>query len=149
MQPHVDDLASFLGAIDAASAHLVGSSWGGFICLLTAIRHPELVSTLVLEEPPVLSLFVSTPPKPRELLPLLLRRPLLALAIVRFGARTIAPAQRAFRRGHDEEAIRRFGLGVLGREGYAASARRACARNITRVASRSVATLAMLRARSR
>ncbi|MGH2762604.1 MAG: alpha/beta fold hydrolase [Thermoleophilaceae bacterium] len=118
MLPHVDDLIAFLEAIDAAPAHLVGSSWGAFICLLTAIHHPQLVRTLVLEEPPVLSLFVSTPPRPAELFPLLVRRPRTALAIIKFGAGTIAPAQRAFRRGDDEEAMRRFGCGVLGREGY-------------------------------
>jgi len=118
MLPHVDDLVSFLRAIDAAPSHLVGNSWGGFICLLAAIHHPELVRTLVLEEPPVLSLFVSTPPRPTELLPLLVRRPKTGLAILKFGAGTIAPAQRAFRRGDDEQAMRRFASGVLGSESY-------------------------------
>ena len=80
MLPHVEDLASFLRAIDAAPAHLVGNSWGAFICLLTAVRHPDLVRTLVLEEPPVLSLFVSTPPRPIELLRLLVTRPRTAIA---------------------------------------------------------------------
>src|SRR5688500_16485333 len=37
MLPHVDDLAALLRVLDAAPAHLVGHSWGGFICLLTAI----------------------------------------------------------------------------------------------------------------
>ena len=118
MLPHVDDLIAFLDAIGAAPAHLVGNSWGAFICLLAAIRRPQVVRSLVLEEPPVLSLFVSTPPRPGELLPLLLRRPAMALAILRFGAGTIAPAQRAFRRGDDERAMRRFASGVLGRERY-------------------------------
>jgi pimeloyl-ACP methyl ester carboxylesterase len=115
MLPHVDDLVSFLRAIDAVPSHLVGNSWGAFICLLAAIHHPELVSTLVLEEPPVLSLFVSTPPRPTELL---VRRPKTALAILKFGAGTIAPAQRAFRRGDDERAMERFASGVLARESY-------------------------------
>jgi pimeloyl-ACP methyl ester carboxylesterase len=118
MLPHVDDLVSFLRAIDAVPSHLVGNSWGAFICLLAAIHHPELVSTLVLEEPPVLSLFVSTPPRPTELLPLLVRRPKTALAILKFGAGTIAPARRAFRRGDDERAMERFASGVLARESY-------------------------------
>ncbi len=118
MLPHVDDLVSFLRAIDAAPAHLVGNSWGAFICLLTAIRHPQVVRSLVLEEPPVLSLFVSTPPRPTELLPLLIRRPRTALAILRFGAGTMAPTQKAFRRGEDEQAMRRFASGVLGKEAY-------------------------------
>jgi pimeloyl-ACP methyl ester carboxylesterase len=66
MWPHVDDLAAFLRAIDAVPAHLVGNSWGAFIALLTAIRHPDLVRTLVLEEAPVMPLFVSAPPRPPE-----------------------------------------------------------------------------------
>jgi pimeloyl-ACP methyl ester carboxylesterase len=118
MLPHVDDLAAFLRRIGAAPAHVVGHSWGAFICLLTAIRRPEMVRSLVLQEPPVLSLFVSTPPSPRELFPLLARRPRTALAILEFGARTIAPAQRAFRRGDDDQALQTFAHGVLGKETY-------------------------------
>ena len=118
MLPHVIDLISFLQAIDATPAHLVGNSWGAFVCLMTAIRSPQVVRTLVLEEPPVLPLFVSTAPQPTELLPLLIHRPKTALAILKFGAGTIAPAQRAFRRGDDEQAMRRFASGVLGKEAY-------------------------------
>jgi pimeloyl-ACP methyl ester carboxylesterase len=118
MLPHVDDLAAVLRVIDAAPAHLVGHSWGAFICLLTAIRHPELVRSLVLAEPPVLSLYISTPPRARELLPLLARRPRTALTILAFGLRTIAPTNRAFRRGADERALQIFASGVLGRESY-------------------------------
>jgi pimeloyl-ACP methyl ester carboxylesterase len=118
MLPHVDDLAALLRLIGAAPAHLVGHSWGAFICLLAAIRHPEIVRSLVLQEPPVLSLFVSTPPLLRELFPLLVRRPRTALAILEFGAGTIAPAQRAFRRGDDDRALQAFARGVLGNETY-------------------------------
>lgn len=118
MTPHVDDLVAFLRAIDGAPAHLVGHSWGAFICLLTAIWHPQLARSLVLQEPPVLSLFTSTPPRPREVLPLLVRRPRTAVAILEFGARTIAPAQRAFRRGDDDAALETFAHGVLGKDAY-------------------------------
>jgi pimeloyl-ACP methyl ester carboxylesterase len=118
MLPHMDDLAALLRLIGAAPAHLVGHSWGAFICLLAAIRHPEMVSSLVLQEPPVLSLFVSTPPSLRELFPLLVRRPRTALAILEFGAGTIAPAQRAFRRRDDDQALQAFARGVLGKETY-------------------------------
>ena len=59
MLPHVDDLAALLRVTGATPAHLVGHSWGAFICLLAAIRHPETVRSLVLLEPPVVSLFVT------------------------------------------------------------------------------------------
>ncbi len=119
MHPHVDDLVAFLKTIDATPAHLVGSSWGAFICLLTAIRYPEAVRSLVLEEPPAPTLFVSrTPPPPFELLRLLVRRPRSALALVKFGAQTVGPAEKAFRRGDDETAVSTFGRGVLGEKSF-------------------------------
>lgn len=62
MTPHVKDLASLLRKVDAAPAHLIGNSWGAFVCLMLAVKEPSLVRSLVLGEPPVLPLFVSTPP---------------------------------------------------------------------------------------
>jgi pimeloyl-ACP methyl ester carboxylesterase len=118
MLPHVDELTAFLRVTDAAPAHLVGHSWGAFICLLTAIRHPGLVRSLVLAEPPVLTLFTSVPPQAAELLRLFTRRPRAALAILGFGARTHWPALRAFRRGDNDAAMLRMAHGMLGREAY-------------------------------
>ena len=46
MLPHVDDLSTLLLLLDAAPAHLVGHSWGAFVSLLTAVRHPELVRSM-------------------------------------------------------------------------------------------------------
>ena len=118
MLPHVDDLVSFLRQVDAVPAHLVGHSWGGFVSLLAAIRHPEAVRSLVLMEPPVLSLFVSTPPRPSELLRMLLRRPRTAIAIMRFGITAAEPAAKAYRRGDDEAGFEVFARGVLGPEAF-------------------------------
>ena len=118
MLPHVDDLVALVQRLDAAPAHLVGHSWGGFVCLLAAIRHPELVRSLVLMEPPVLSLFVSTPPRPVELLRTLFRRPRTAAAIVRFGISAVGPAEKAYRLGDDEAGFEAFARGVLGTEAF-------------------------------
>lgn len=120
MLPHVDDLAAFLRAIDAVPAHLVGNSWGAFICLLTAIRHPECVRTLVLEEPPLIPLVIGpgARPQPSVLLGSLVRRPRTAIPVLRFGIRTVAPLQKAFRRGDDAAAMRTFVHAVLGRAAY-------------------------------
>jgi pimeloyl-ACP methyl ester carboxylesterase len=114
--PHVDDLVTFLQVMDATPAHLVGHSWGGLIGLLAAIRHPQVVRSLVLQEPPVLSLFMSTRPRPTELLRLLLRRPRTALTILSFGAKTALTAEKAFRRGDDEAAMHAYALGLLGKD---------------------------------
>jgi pimeloyl-ACP methyl ester carboxylesterase len=118
MIPHVEDLEALLDHLDAKPAHLVGHSYGGFVCLLAALRYPDLARSLVLMEPPAISLFVSTPPKPKEILGLFLRRPRTALAIVKFGGRAVSPAREAFRRGDTEAAIRAFGRGVLGKKAF-------------------------------
>ncbi len=113
-----EDLAAFLREIDAAPAHLVGNSGGALISLLVAVRHPDLVRTLVLEEPPVVSLFVkSVPPRPVDLLRLFVTRPRTAFAILKFGA-TMARVQKAFQRGEDDNAMRTFIHLALGREPY-------------------------------
>jgi pimeloyl-ACP methyl ester carboxylesterase len=114
MLPHVQDLTAFLQVLGAEPAHLVGHSWGAFICLLTAVRYPQLVRSLVLGEPPVLTLFTSVPPRPSELLQLLVRRPRTALAILGFGVKAHAPAQNAFRHGDGEVALSRMSQGMLG-----------------------------------
>lgn len=118
MLPHVDDLVAFIEAVGAKPAHLVGHSWGGFIALLAAIRHPEAVRRLVLLEPPVLSLFVSTPPRPMELVRMLVRRPRTAAAIIKFGAAAADPATKAYRRGDDEAGFEIFARGVLGSDAF-------------------------------
>jgi len=116
---HVDDLAAFLREIGAAPAHLVGNSQGAFIGLLAAIRYPEIVRSLVLEEPPVLPLFATFPPRAGQLLRLLVTRPRTAIAILQFVLGTVGPTTRAFRRGEDEKALETFLLGVLGRQTFA------------------------------
>jgi non-heme chloroperoxidase len=113
----VEDLAAFLRALDLAPAHLVGASSGGFACLLLAHRKPGLVRTLVLAEPPVLPVLgVSVPPKPHQILKLLVRSPKAAMAVIQFGARGIGPASRAFKRGDDEQGLQIFTTAVLGRK---------------------------------
>ncbi len=118
MTGQVDDLEMFVRSLDAAPAHLVGHSYGAFLCLLLAARRPGLVRTLVLAEPPVLPLFVSIPPKPAEILKLLASRPRTALAIMKLGALGIGPATAAFRRNDMESGMRHFGTAVLGRDVY-------------------------------
>lgn len=118
MRQHVDDLEALLGALEVAPAHLVGHSYGAFLCLLLALRRPEAVRTLVLAEPPAITLFVSNTPKPQELLKLLVTRPRTAAAIVRFGAGGVVPAAKAFRRGEPETGLRIFGDAVFGPGGF-------------------------------
>ena len=43
-----DDAAALLRALNAAPAHVMGISMGGFVALELALRHPDLVASLVL-----------------------------------------------------------------------------------------------------
>jgi pimeloyl-ACP methyl ester carboxylesterase len=105
-----DDLAQFVRALDAGPVHLVGhSSPGGFGSLRLAVQHPELLRTLVLLEPPAFPLLgVSIPPRPAQVIKLLIRRPRAGMGFIKFGAKGIGPAIKAFERGDDAGALRVF-----------------------------------------
>ena len=60
--------------LDAAPAHLAGISLGANICMLVTRQHPELVRSLVLQEPGAWSVVVHMPPRPFDLLRILLTR---------------------------------------------------------------------------
>jgi non-heme chloroperoxidase len=120
MMPHADDLLGFIRALELPPVHLVGNSWGAFICLLATIREPRLVRTLTIEEPPVIPLFLSTPPRPLELLRLFATRPRTGIAIIKFVATGMGPSTAAMRKGNLEEGVRIFGEAVLGKQVFAA-----------------------------
>jgi len=113
----VDDLATLLRQLDIAPAHLVGQSTGGFVSLLLARDQPDLVQSLTLAEPPILPLLgLDVPPKPTQILSLLLRDPSTAVDVIKFGARGLGPTTRAFERGDDEAGLRAFLTAVIGKE---------------------------------
>lgn len=120
MAEHVADLGVVVASTGSDPVHLVGHSYGAFVALLLAIERPELVRSLVLVEPPVLTLFTSDPPRPYQLLKLLCTRPRTALAIARLGILGFGPAAAAARRGDEGAAIAIFGTAVLGREAFEA-----------------------------
>jgi pimeloyl-ACP methyl ester carboxylesterase len=118
----VEDLASFIKALDLAPVHLVGhSSPGGFGGLLLAHRYPDLLRSLVLLEPPAFPLLgVNIPPSPPQVLRLLARKPRAGIGFIKFGARGVGPAMKAFNRGDDEGGLRVFMAAVAGKERVAA-----------------------------
>lgn len=114
---HADDLASLIETLGLASAHLLGNSTGATIALLLAQSRPELVASLLLEEPPLISLFLpTTPPGVLDVLRLMWKHPGAWAPTMYFGATVIAPTTTAFKRGDDEAALRAFSPGVLGGE---------------------------------
>jgi pimeloyl-ACP methyl ester carboxylesterase len=50
-QLHEADLVAFIQALRAGPVHLVGNSYGGGVVLLVALHHPELVRSVVANEP--------------------------------------------------------------------------------------------------
>lgn len=116
MAEHIEDLKILLNTLNAKPAHIIGHSYGALMALVLASDEPQYVRSLVLAEPPVVSLFVSDPPKPLEFLKLIFGRPRTALAIIKFGAKGLEPARKAARKGDMEEAMNLFGRAALGPE---------------------------------
>jgi pimeloyl-ACP methyl ester carboxylesterase len=108
------DLEQLLRSPENTCAHLVGHSYGAYLVLLVAIRNPILTGRLVLAEPPVIPLFTSFPPKPYEILKLLVTRPATALPIIKFAVTGLGPATLAAKKDDMEGAMTYFGKAVLG-----------------------------------
>jgi pimeloyl-ACP methyl ester carboxylesterase len=115
---HVEDLEQLMGLLGTGPAHLVGNSYGGLVALDLAIRQPGMVRSLVLSEPPVIRLFTSNTPTPKELLRLWLTRPRTALGVMKLGLKGIEPARKAMRRGDVDAAREAFAPNVLGEEWF-------------------------------
>ena len=60
-ESQVDDLAAIIKALGVAPAHIAGHSFGGAVSLRLALRHPELVRSLILVEPGVIGVLGDLP----------------------------------------------------------------------------------------
>jgi pimeloyl-ACP methyl ester carboxylesterase len=87
-----EDLAALIRKLRLKRVHIIGHSYGALTALLLAVRHPELVRTLVLAEPPILRWAQETP-KGLEL-------------FNDFIDNMWKPTGNAFRRGEKEQALR-------------------------------------------
>jgi pimeloyl-ACP methyl ester carboxylesterase len=99
------DLTALIRRLALAPAHLVGASIGGVAALFLAVRHPELVRSLVLAEPPVLRWALDLPGG--------------APLFDRFLNDVFKPAGEAFRAGEPERAMRMLTDAFLGAETFA------------------------------
>lgn len=118
MSQHLDDLQAFIQSHIDKPVHLVGHSYGAFLSLLLAIRGTQHLRSLVLEEPPIFTLFMTIPPKPQDILRLLITRPRTAMAIIRFATSGLNPAVSAAQNNDMDESLRVFGSAILGKEFY-------------------------------
>ena len=98
-----DDLASLLKALGAYPAHVVGHSYGAYTALILAMKHPQLVRSLVLAEPPLVRWLPNLPGGQRLYTDLM--------------DNLWEPAGREFRRGNTEQAMR-ITIDWFGRNGY-------------------------------
>jgi len=115
---HSKDLTAFIKALDAEAVNLIGSSYGGYAALLTAINHPGLVNSLVLGEPPVIPLLVSDVDNPLQALSLLLRDFSVGKSFLKFGMQAMDPAKKQLGKGNIKEGVRLFADGVFGKGAY-------------------------------
>jgi non-heme chloroperoxidase len=94
-----EDLARFIDGLNLAPAHLVGHSYGALTALLLASRHPQLVRTLTLAEPPAMSLLAHVPGDGAA----------AGVAMLKdVQAHMVAPMKAAFARHDTEGAVRVF-----------------------------------------
>ena len=91
-ETHVQDLVEFIRKLQRGPVVLVGRSYGAYTALVAALRHPELVRGLVLNEPPLWSLL--TTPHER--------------AALADDAKAMAPVRAAVQAGRNDEATRQF-----------------------------------------
>jgi non-heme chloroperoxidase len=56
-----EDLAAFLSKLKLKRVHLVGVSYGAFTALVFAVKHPKMVRSMVLAEPPAHQLIRDLP----------------------------------------------------------------------------------------
>jgi pimeloyl-ACP methyl ester carboxylesterase len=116
---HARDLATLIETLELGPTNLVGNSWGGFICLVVARDRPDLVRRLVVQEPPVVPLFLGAPPSPPALLKTLITRPTTGRALAGMIFNGMQPTQAALKRGAVQESIEIFARRVaLGDAGY-------------------------------
>lgn len=62
-----EDLAELIKKLNLGNAHLIGHSYGAYSALFLAVRHPELVRSLVIAEAPAMSLLAYLPGEKAEL----------------------------------------------------------------------------------
>lgn len=102
---NVEDLAELvIKNLSLGSAHLIGHSYGALIALYMAHQHPDQVITLVLGEPPAMSLLEGNKQNSKD------------VDTIRENA--FEPVQDAIRRGEKERAVRIFLDGVMSKEGF-------------------------------
>ena len=94
----VEDLVALLRKLHLHNVRIVGQSAGAFVALAFALKHPEMVHSLVLSEPPAHQLVRDTADG--------------EAAYQEFLATVVSPAADYFRKGDEQHAMRVFVNGM-------------------------------------
>lgn len=100
---HAADLADVIVSLELAPAHVVASSYGACVALLTAMEHPEIVRSLVLGEPPLLPWLAQNPE---------------GRAFLEAQRQAMERSAKAFDAGQPEKAVQTFLDSVIGTGRY-------------------------------
>jgi non-heme chloroperoxidase len=92
------DLLDLLRALKLGPAHVVTVSTGSFIALYLAVRHPELVKSMVVMDAAVIPLVIRDPGSKLQLASFMFTHPGSATALISLN-RTMKSANAAYRRG--------------------------------------------------
>jgi pimeloyl-ACP methyl ester carboxylesterase len=99
-ETEAEDLFGFLRELKLKRVHLVGLSYGAFTALIFAVKHPKMVRSMVLAEPPAHQLIRDLPG---------------GETVYQDFLNALKPAVEAFRQGKDREAMSFF-FAALGRK---------------------------------
>ncbi len=94
-----DDLAGLVRVLHLGKVVVVGHSYGAFVALFLAVRHPELVRALILAEAPAVSLLTHLPPCEAKI---------GRESYEDIQRRMVEPMQEAFRHGNRESGVAVF-----------------------------------------
>jgi pimeloyl-ACP methyl ester carboxylesterase len=112
---HANDLAELIISLKLAPVHILGNSSGAAIPLHLAHTRPELVKSLILEEPPLPYVFLPTlPPSPWAVINLLFTHPTAFLPVLGFGINVMDPVIKHCKADppRKDEALEVFGPGA-------------------------------------
>ncbi|OCT54841.1 hypothetical protein CLCR_03059 [Cladophialophora carrionii] len=108
------DLAALIERWEIGPVHVLANSSGAVISLYTAKTNPQLFRTLMVEEPPLVGLFLpSLPPPLPALLSFLVWHPITFWPVMHFGMTTTGPVVALCKQGNYEEATEKFCSGVI------------------------------------
>jgi non-heme chloroperoxidase len=106
VEDNAKDLAEIIRKLDLAPAHLVGASFGAYTALYCASKNPELVKTLVLNEPPIFQFLARSSIKED------------AELLQRFITRVQRPSQDACKRGDYGKGVQVFMDAIMNMENF-------------------------------